>query len=317
MPAAKLPEIPNLPGIYDEPFADSSQIPTYLVSGLARTKVAVSLSGDAGDELFCGYDRYFDMSRRWSKVNGIPNFLRKLLSGTVRNMPRPLLNSLGEFGFKYLLSKNPYNAGDRILAQADSLVIPTLQLAYQEFNSYWKPENVLLNVNEPPYSLNDPARAITIGDWERQMQYLDMVCYLPDDILTKVDRAAMSHSLETRIPLLDHRVFEFAARIPSNVNTQHENGKWPLRQILSQYVPSELIERPKMGFAVPINEWLRGPLRDWASSLLNRSTIQSQGLFDADVVLNRWDAHMNKEQDYSFQLWGILSFQSWLESIKS
>lgn len=303
--------IPDLPHIYDEPFADSSQIPTYLISRLARQRVTVSLSGDGGDELFCGYTRYFKMQRRWHALQQNPKLFRLIAGNLINKIPESLLDKSLGFLLKNFSERNHYQAGERAHARAGFMLQQSLQLAYQQDISYWRNDNVVIDAKEPEYALNDKKVNLSQGPILQQLQYLDALCYLPDDILVKVDRAAMGNSLETRIPLLDHNIVEFAARIPPAVNTLHAGGKWPLRQILNKYIPQEMIERPKMGFAVPINSWIKGPLSEWAEDLLNESRVKKDGIFDANKVNRKWDAHKLGIADNSFQLWGILMFQAW------
>lgn len=312
-PEQTLDVIPHIAQIYDEPFADSSQIPTYLISKLARQRVTVSLSGDGGDELFCGYTRYYTMQKRWQEMQRYPKLLRLFMANLMKSIPISLLDKSLGFALKYFTDRNHYQAGERIYARAGGMLQPSLQLAYQHYISYWKGNEIVLNAIEPSYAFNNKELNLCEGTVLQQLQYLDALCYLPDDILTKIDRAAMANSLETRIPLLDHNLFEYVAQISPEINTLHVNGKWPLRQILYKYVPKELVERPKMGFAVPINSWLRGPLRDWAEALLDKGNLEREGFFNTDMIRKKWHAHLNKEGDFSFQLWGVLMFQSWRE----
>ena len=306
--------IPDLPDIYDEPFADSSQIPTFLLSKLTREEVTVSLSGDGGDELFCGYPRYFQMQQSLQRLQRYP---RPLLYGSAHLMkciPRSVLDHTVGPALKWFSRRDHHRAGERLHTLADGWLQPTLQLAYQNKISYWQREGIVLGGREPEYVMNDASLAPDSGTILQQLQYLDTLCYLPDDILVKVDRAAMANSLESRIPLLDHRIIELAARIPAGVNTLHPGGKWPLRKILSKYVPEALTERPKQGFGVPTSDWLRGPLHDWAADLLDPARLNNEGFFNTELVRQHWDRHTRQTQDNSFRLWGILMFESWLQS---
>ena len=310
-PKQALEVIPQLPLIYDEPFADSSQIPTYLVAKLARNEVTVSLSGDAGDELFCGYPHYFKTMKYWRKLQKYPEYLRHVVGNIIKNVPEVLLDyTLGNI-LKYLSTRSHYHAGQKVHERAESWLQTSLQLAYQYKISYWKDTSIILGGNEPTYMLNNKNEMLDTGSVLRNLQYLDSVCYLPDDILTKVDRAAMTNSLETRIPLLDHNIVEYATAIPVEINTLHPAGKWPLRQILGKYVPEELFERPKKGFSVPICTWLRGPLREWGESLLSKEKLNNESIFNPVQVTKRWQSHVSGDCDFSFSLWGILMFQSW------
>lgn len=305
-----LDTIPELANIYDEPFADSSQIPTVLISKLARRHVTVSLSGDGGDELFCGYSRYWHVFNKMKRLQRYPYAVRKLLSDVISNIPEKFIDqSLGVI-LKHLSSKDHFNAGDRLHKKANTWGLNTLQSVYQDHISYWKDESLIVGGHEPGYVLND-NKDIFEKDILQHLQYLDAVCYLPDDILVKVDRAAMYSSLETRVPFLNHNIVEFAASIPSAVNTLDKSGKWPLRQILYKYVDRSLLERPKSGFAVPLATWLRGPLRDWAETLLERNKLIEEGFVNADLVHRAWSEHLNNQADHAFKLWGILMFQAW------
>lgn len=311
-PEQALDVIPRLARIYDEPFADSSQIPTYLVSQLTRQKVTVSLSGDGGDELFCGYPHYFGTLDNWNNLNKYPQGLRKLAGGCLGRIPQPWLDSLGGFAVRHLSNRNPADAGRKIHELANEWTKTSLMEVYQHYNSYWKDAAVVLDAKEPTYIFNEMEKQLQHGSVLQNLQYWDMSLYLPDDILTKVDRAAMANSLETRVPLLDHNVVEYALRIPEHVNLMHKNGKWPLRYILEKYVPARLFERPKMGFAVPIADWLRGPLFEWADALLNEARLGREGYFNPSIVRTIWHAHTRDKKEYAFYLWGILMFQSWL-----
>jgi asparagine synthase (glutamine-hydrolysing) len=310
-PEQALEVIPHLPRIYDEPFADSSQIPTYLVSKLARNSVTVSLSGDGGDELFGGYTHYFRTMNYWRKLKKYPDYLRVAFANILKRVPEPLFDyTLGNI-LKYLTSRNYYNAGQKIHERADGWMQTSLQFAYQHKISYWKDVSVILGAKEPAYALNNNEIMLEADSLLRSLQYLDSVCYLPDDILTKVDRAAMSNSLETRIPFLDHNIVEYAMCIPEKINILHSSGKWPLRKILGKYIQEELFERPKKGFSVPICLWLRGPLLEWGEDLIGAETLKNQSFFDHELVREKWEKHINGDEDYSFPLWGILMFQSW------
>jgi asparagine synthase (glutamine-hydrolysing) len=302
--------ITSLPEIYDEPFADSSQIPTWLVSRLAREHVTVALSGDGGDELFCGYDRYFDSVREWRRLqaSGLSGTLERMLLAGPPALLAPLAKLLvpGQGGLPLA------HVRDKLATRAGLLSAGTLAEYYRRRVSYWRaPENIVKGAGETGGWSGIAARLP--ADEYRQLMLLDAMTYLPDDILVKVDRAAMANSLETRIPLLNHKLVEFAARIPLAYLTDGVTGKHILRDILYRHVPKALIERPKMGFAVPVAEWLRGPLRDWSADLLNHDRLVAQGYLDADVIDRVWREHVNGRADHSFRLWGVLCFQAWLD----
>jgi len=299
--ADALATIPRLARIWDEPFADPSQIPTLLLAGLTRRHVTVSLSGDGGDELFAGYPRYFKALRIWSYVGWMPASLRRIVSGAIRGT-RPLWWRLSGplTGVRY--------AGDRVLRVADVLGMPDFEACYQDLICHTRDPGRLLVDGAGG---NDPPTACPLRSKLARMQWLDQIAYLPDDILVKVDRAAMAMSLETRVPLLDHRVVEFAARLPHRMRVRHGQGKWLLRQVLNRYVPRALIDRPKMGFGIPLGEWLRGPLRDWAEALLDERRLRSEGIFRPEPVRQLWDLHLSGQRDEPFRLWDILMFQEW------
>lgn len=307
--------IPNLPFLYDEPFSDCSQIPTFLLAKMARQHVTVALSGDAGDELFCGYNRYLIASKIWNKLSHLPVRLRRVISNGLTSISpntwdciaSPLMGILPErFSLK--------NFGDKLYKGAGVLSSQTSTDVYLNLVSHWHdPARLVLNSTEPKTVLtNAEIQPKTATDVERMMA-LDMLTYLPDDILTKVDRAAMGVSLETRVPFLDHRVVEFAWQLPLEYKFRSGVGKWALRQVLYRHVPKDLIERPKMGFGVPIDDWLRGPLRDWAESLLDENRLKSEGFFNVDMVRQKWDEHLSKKRNWQYHLWDVLMFQAWLQ----
>jgi asparagine synthase (glutamine-hydrolysing) len=309
--------IPTLPWMYDEPFADSSQIPTHLVCKAAREHVTVALSGDAGDELFGGYNRYFLGPRIWNRLGTLPAPMRRAIGGALHAVPIPIWNAVGSpvMGTKNGVAR----LGDKVHKLGDRLKhVNNLDELYRSLVSEWSDPAVLLRkvdgcmVLEPSSLLDDPQPSIGIELDPLPMMYQDTMTYLPDDILCKVDRAAMACSLETRVPFLDHRVVELAWRIPLDMKVRGNTGKWALRQVLYKYVPKELIERPKAGFAIPIGNWLRGPLRDWAEALLNKSKLEDEGFFHPELIWHAWSEHLNGQRDHTAKIWSVLMFQSWL-----
>ncbi len=301
-PEQAMAVIQRLPFLYDEPFADSSQIPTFLVSQLARRQVTVSLSGDGGDELFCGYDRYRLAADRWNKLSAIPGPLRAWAAQALTRL---------------LQGRWPYSA-DKLLKGAGMLGRQTPEALYLDILSHWRDPAALVVGGEEPATFltaNMPSLA-GLGTIERMMA-LDLLTYLPDDILTKVDRAAMGVSLETRVPFLDHRVVEFAWTLPLGYKLRDGQTKWALRQVLYRHVPKHLIERPKMGFAVPIDAWLRGPLKDWAQDLLDVSRLRNEGYLNPSAVRLKWDQHLSGSHNWQNHLWNVLMFQLWLQAQKA
>lgn len=306
--------IPLLPTLYDEPFADSSQIPTFLISQLARRDVTVSLSGDGGDELFAGYERYFLGRNIWNKIGWMPRGLKALAACSMRSLSA----QSWEHVFRHLpgLSKalRMRNPGHKLHALAEMLTVKSRELVYLNMLSQWRsPASLVLDGSEPPTVLSDHIQWANLPDFTQSMMYLDMMTYLPDDILVKVDRATMGVSLEARVPFLDHRVVEFAWRLPVPMNVRHNQGKRLLRQVLHRYVPKALVERPKMGFGVPIDVWLRGPLREWAENLLDEKRLRDEGFFTPKPIRQAWDEHVSGAHDWQHRLWVILMFQAWLE----
>lgn len=308
--------IPRLPLMFDEPFADSSQIPTFLVAEMTRRHVTVALSGDGGDELFAGYPRYAATRAVVGKLAWFPRPLRRPLAGALlRAQPAAVDRWFGwlapltdRFGRRAGVGKQAHKLGAVLLAGAPELV-------YHRALSHWKePAALVASAAEPPTPLTDAAAWLDDADFTTRMQYLDAITYLPDDILTKVDRASMAVSLEARVPLLDHRVVEFAWRVPLAARVRDGQAKWLLRQVLYRYVPPALVERPKMGFGVPIGEWLRGPLRDWAEALLDARAMAEQGFVDPRPVRDLWQAHLAREGDWEYMLWDVLMFQAWREA---
>ena len=304
--------IPKLPTIYDEPFADSSQIPTFLVSQLARQQVKVSLSGDGGDELFAGYNRYFWGSSIWQKIGWMPQTWRQMAAGALTSLSPETwdraYNPLKAFLPSQLEQRQ---LGDKLHKLAEVIGVPDSQTFYRNLVSHWKnPESLVLGSSQFPV---DEVCWIKGWDFVQQMMYLDTVTYLPDDILVKVDRASMGVSLESRVPLLDHRLVEFAWYLPRSLKVRNGKGKWLLRQVLYQYVPPSLMERPKMGFAVPIKRWLRGELRDWAEALLNEGKLKQEGFLNPQPIRQKWAEHLAGTRNWQFYLWNVIMFEAWLE----
>jgi asparagine synthase (glutamine-hydrolysing) len=308
--------IPRLPALYDEPFSDASQIPTFLVAQLARRKVTVSLSGDGGDELFGGYNRYFIGRGLWKRVGWLPGPLRAMAAAGITQVSPAQWNRLlsrftalspGRFRYAY--------PGEKLHKLAPILAARHPDDIYRGLTSQWaNPASVVLDGSEPATTVTDRTQWATLPDFTQRMMFLDLVTYLPDDILVKVDRAAMGVSLETRVPMLDHEVVEFAWRVPLSLKIRHGEGKWLLRQVLYQHVPRALIERPKSGFDVPVGDWLRGPLRSWAEALLSESRLRREGFFEPAVIRQRWDQHLSGRRDWQQALWNVLIFQAWLEA---
>lgn len=313
--AEALSVIPRLQSLYDEPFSDSSQIPTFLLSQLARQHVTVSLSGDAGDELFCGYNRYQMTAKLWKTLSMAPLPVRRLAARGVTSVPVAAWNrmagGLGRFLSGFMQMANP---GDKLHKGAGVMASESLEALYLGLVSHWDdPAVVVIDGIEPVTVLTDKARRFSGLDGIQRMMALDLLTYLPDDILVKVDRAAMGVSLETRIPFLDHRVVEFAWRLPQSVKLREGRTKWVLRQVLYRHVPKALIERPKMGFGVPVGEWLRGPLRDWAEALLDERRLRREGFFQPAIVRKKWEEHLSGRRNWQYHIWDVLMFQAWLE----
>jgi asparagine synthase (glutamine-hydrolysing) len=314
-PDEALSVIPQIPALYDEPFADSSQIPTHLVSRIARQHVTVCLSGDAGDELFGGYDRYFVANRIWSRIGWIPTGMRRPLARLLTALPPEQWESVfARVGPLLPRKVRRPNLGDKVHKLAEILDSTGPEDFYRAFVSHWRnPAALVIDGREPSTIMNLPGEWPGLVDFNERMMFLDSVSYLPDDILVKVDRAAMAVSLETRVPLLDHAIVDFAWRLPPAMKARNGVGKWLLRQVLYRHVPRELVERPKMGFGVPLDSWLRGPLTEWAEALLNDGRLRREGFFDAAEVSRKWREHLSGKRNWHYYLWDVLMFQAWLE----
>lgn len=304
--------IPRLPQLYSEPFADASQIPTHLVAQIARQHVTVALSGDAGDELFAGYNRYFWGRRIWSRLSWMPLVARRRLGAAIQKIP---VGTWDAIGVKIPGPSRVARLGEKAHKLAHRLrTVQDLDGLYRSLVMQWNSEDGIVPGARPlPTLLDSPALVRDVPEAENRMMLWDALTYLPDDILQKVDRAAMGVSLETRVPFLDPRVAELAWRIPLHMKIRHGKGKWVLRQVLYKHIPRELIERPKAGFGVPIHQWLRGALRDWAENLLDEVRLRQEGFFDVELVRETWARHVNGTHDETAKLWAVLMFQAWLQ----
>lgn len=298
-PQDALDVIPHLPRLYDEPFSDSSQIPTSMVSAMTRQHVTVALSGDGGDELFGGYTRYFRTRALWKYLGPVPNWIRRVYQGLIAAVPPGLGKS---------------RTVDRARKLSEILDFREPEQLYYRLLSHWKePAAIVRRASEPQSHISDHRAWPSAPDMESRMMAIDTLTYLPDDIMVKVDRAAMGVSLETRAPFLDHRVVEFSWRLPLSVKIRRNESKWVLRQILYRHVPANLVERPKMGFGVPLESWLRGPLKDWADSLLDEIRLRDDGYFRPEPIRKRWTEHVEGIRRWDASIWDILMFQSWLD----
>jgi len=308
-PAQARSVIPELPSIYDEPFADSSQIPTYLVSRFARNHVTVSLSGDGGDELFGGYNRYTWAPALWTRLRHVPVGVRRLVAGAVERTSPSLLDAAYRAvepalprGWELRLAGDKAHKLASVMDAADEMDI------YRRLTSAWhRPENLVRGARAPAES---PDGGPSVDGFRERMMLRDLLTYLPDDILVKVDRASMAVGLEARAPLLDSRIVEWAWRLPPAMRLRGGDSKWLLRQVLHRYVPRKLVERPKMGFGIPIGEWLRGPLRDWAEDLLSARGLDDAGLH-AEPIRTVWSQHLSGRHNQQTRLWPVLMFQAW------
>ena len=307
--------IPRLPVLFDEPFADSSQIPTFLVSELARQKVTVSLSGDGGDELLGGYPRYGRTDFIWNKIKRYPLLFRKIIAQVLVSVPPSNWDALfHRIEFLIPPKLRVTNKGHKLHVLATLLNPESGEELYKGLVSCWNdPMSVVLSSREPLTLLSDKYDWETTPTFIDRMMFLDLITYLPDDLLAKLDRASMGVSLEARVPFLDHRVVEFAWRLPLEMKIKNGEGKWLLKQVLYKYVPKQMIERPKMGFSIPLDSWLAGPLKDWAENLLNEKRLQEEGFFDPRLVREKWSEHLSGERNWQLFLWNVLMFQAWLQ----
>jgi asparagine synthase (glutamine-hydrolysing) len=314
-PDDALSVIPELPSIYCEPFSDSSQIPTFLISKLARQHVTVALSGDGGDEMFGGYNRYLMARRVWERMQNMPAFARRGTAAMMRALPPAAWDKVLEVLRPILPKKMRITAaGEKAQKLAGVLAVTDSHEYFRQLTSHWvDPEAVVIGASEPSTLITARDAWPDTDSFEHSMMAMDAQTYMPDDILVKVDRAAMAVSLETRVPLLDQRVVELAWRMPLHLKLQDGQGKWLLRQVLKRHVPTELVQRPKMGFAIPLDGWLRGPLRDWAEALLDEGRLRSDGYFDPEQIRKPWGEHLNGKRNWQYHLWTVLMFQAWLE----
>ena len=305
--------VPRIASVYDEPFADSSQIPTFLVCQMARRDVTVALSGDAGDELFGGYGRYHSAERFWQRASRLPQPLQSALGTALKFVPARAWSSFGRAFGRGQWSGNEFSTfGQLVYKGAGLLPARGATSVYVDMGSQWKEPSALVRGGREPASRLIAEHAELNGHPVETMMALDLQTYLPDDILVKVDRAAMAVSLETRVPLLDHRVVEYAWKLPYRLKVRDGETKWALRRLLYRHVPKALIERPKKGFSVPLQDWLRGPLRDWTEDLLDEKRIRGEGYLESAPLRAAWATHLRRDLNLQYPLWNALMFESWL-----
>jgi len=311
--------IPRLAEIYDEPFADSSQLPTYLVAALARKHVTVALSGDGGDEIFGGYNRYTWLQRVWQSTSWMPPSVRHVTAGALNGVSVGTWDALYRIASRFLPRRLQQRLpGEKLHKIADVMGASDPREMYIGLASHWqRPDDVVMGAKEPVTAVRNGGELGITTSLVEQMMYLDSLGYLPDDILVKLDRASMAVSLETRVPILDHRVIEFACRLPLSFKIRNGCAKWILRQVLYRHVPAALVVRPKMGFGVPLHSWLRGPLRPWAEALLEPSRLRREGFIDPRPVSETWAEHLSGKRNWGYHLWDVLMFQAWLETARS
>ncbi len=306
--------IPRLPGLYDEPFSDSSQIPVFLISEMTKQHVTVALSGDGGDELFGGYNRHVWAPEIWNRIKCRPLALRRILSALMNclspgawDIVSAKISSLSRGRIDHRMS------GYKIQRLAEILPASSPAEIYDLLISHWKKPPVLMQEHYMSGRTETGLTCKSVTDnFQHYMMLMDLITYLPDDILTKLDRASMGVSLEARVPMLDHRIVEFAWRLPLSMKIRNGRGKWILRQVLNRYVPKKLTNRPKIGFGIPIDSWLRGPLRDWTENLLDESKLRQDGFFDPEPILRKWKEHLSGKRNWAYHLWDVLIFQEWL-----
>lgn len=311
--------IPKMPDLYDEPFSDSSQIPTFLISQLTRRHVKVSLSGDGGDEVFGGYNRYLMSPNLWRRMNLFPGFLKEAGSKICTALSPGAWDKLFQLLEPVLpASLRHRNIGDKIHKLAEVLPARSRRELFFLMITHWNRDRDIV-LDHPAFAGNTAGLPAVkeLENYSQDMMLLDQVGYLPGDILTKVDRASMGVSLEARIPLLDHRLIEFAWRLPLSMKMRNGKSKWLLRQVLRRYIPDALIERPKMGFSIPLHNWLRGPLRDWAEDLLDADRMQQEGFLNPVPIQKKWSEHLSGRYSWPHHLWAVLMFQSWLRRNQS
>lgn len=310
--------VPEISRIYDEPFSDSSQIPTFLISKLARTKVKVSLSGDGGDELFLGYSRYVLLANYWRLIGKLPLGIRSTVSACLKLVPMGQWDAFFSLA-RPLLARTAYSSanGWRLYRIANMLRLPDASACYLEMMSHWDAgQGLIEGANPLPHEMLLGFDSNASGVMKKAA-LRDMKTYLTDDILVKVDRAAMANSLETRVPLLNHRIVEFALSVPQSLHRRDGQSKWLLRQILYKHIPKDLIDRPKMGFGVPLADWLRGPLKEWAGDLLSYEKLSMGGFLRSGPIVDLWKNHLNGTIDGQYQLWNVLMLTEWIHSESS
>lgn len=312
-PSDALALVPQLPEMYDEPFADSSQLPTHLVMKLAREHVKVAVSGDAGDELFGGYNRYFLGPKTWRAISWMPTGLRRVVGAGLTAFPADAVN--------YFMGPLAARSGVAALGDKAHKLGPrmrdvnSLDDLYVSLVSEWpRADEMVVRGHMPPNLLDQRSRWPRLDDPVARMMAMDGLTYLPDDILVKVDRASMAASLETRAPFLDRDLIEFAWSVPMHMKVRGGQGKWLLRRLVDRHVPAALMARPKMGFGIPLDQWLRGPLREWAEALLDEDRLKSEGYLDPRTIRVAWDRHVRGEASFGYRLWSVLMFQAWLEN---
>lgn len=306
--------IPKLPHIYCEPFSDSSQVPTFLVSQLAKQHVTVSLSGDAADELFGGYGRYQLSQGMWGKISSVPAPLRKMAYSLIHSLSTSQWDTLlNTVRFALPGDLKNFASGHRAHKFAGLLKLNTIGELYQQLVTHWPGDGIVLDGRPLPVIYTDESMVPEGLDQTASLMFKDILGYMCTDILVKVDRAGMANSLETRVPFLAPNVIEFSQQLPMKYKIRDGQAKWILRQILYKYVPKTIIERPKMGFGIPVKEWLRGPLKEWGEELLNEKTLTEQGLLNVPIIRQRWKEHIDGTRDWAYLLWDVLMFQAWLK----